>query len=200
MFDLYEIKDPSFIKKLNKKELNELANDIRHFLVENISQTGGHLASNLGVVELTIAMHYVFDSPNDMFLFDVGHQSYVHKILTGRAKDFKNLRKLDGMSGFIRRSESPHDIWESGHSSTSISAQAGLIEALEKEDKLDRRVITLIGDSAISNGVSFEGLNFLGQNQKHNPIVILNDNKMGINKSVGALTKFLNLLPISSIE
>ena len=193
MFNLLEIKDPTFIKKLNMKELEVLAAEIREFIIENVRVTGGHLASNLGVVEITIAMHYVFDSPNDMFLFDVGHQSYVHKILTGRAKEFVNLRKLNGISGYISREESVHDIWESGHSSTSISAQAGLISALEHSG-CSGRVISLIGDSSIANGVAFEGLNFLGQYQDKNPIIILNDNKMGINKSVGAMNRFLNRL------
>ena len=141
MFNLLEIKDPTFIKKLNMKELEVLASEIREFIIENVAITGGHLASNLGVVEITIAMHYVFDSPSDMFLFDVGHQSYVHKILTGRAKEFVNLRKLNGLSGYINREESEHDIWESGHSSTSISAQAGLISALE-HNKKEGRVIS----------------------------------------------------------
>lgn len=186
MFDVREIKDPTFLKKLNTKELELLALDIRDFLITQISQTGGHLASNLGVVELTIAMHYVFDSPKDKLLFDVGHQAYVHKILTGRAKEFDTLRQLDGLSGYISREESVHDIWESGHSSTTLSAQAGMIAAGEN------RVITLIGDASISNGIAFEGLNFLGNYQENAPIIILNDNKMGISKSVGALAKELN--------
>lgn len=189
MFDVREIKDPTFIKKLNIKELNLLANSIRAFLITQLSSTGGHLASNLGVVELTIAMHYVFDSPQDKLLFDVGHQAYVHKILTGRAKDFVDLRKLDGLSGYICREESVHDVWESGHSSTTLSAQAGFIEAKHQE-----RVIALIGDSAIANGVAFEGLNYLGNHPENAPIIILNDNKMGINKSVGALAHQLNSL------
>ena len=193
MFDIKEIKDPSFIKKLNIKELEALAFDIREFIISNVSVTGGHLASNLGIVEITLALHYVFDSPIDKFLFDVGHQSYVHKILTGRAKDFHTLRTLNGISGYISREESIHDIWESGHSSTSISAQAGLIEAL-KHTNTNGRVISVIGDSSIANGIAFEGLNYLGQNQESNPIIILNDNKMGINKSVGAMNRFLNRL------
>ena len=188
MFDVTEIKDPSFIKKLNKKELEALAADIREFLIKNISVTGGHLASNLGVVEITIAMHYVFDSPKDKFIFDVGHQAYVHKILTGRASQFDTLRKFNGLSGYISREESEHDIWESGHSSTSISAQAGLIKASNDDEK----VISLIGDSSIANGIAFEGLNYLGQNQSKAPIIILNDNKMGINRSVGSMTTLLN--------
>ena len=193
MFNILDIKDPTFIKQLNIKELEALALDIRKFIIENVAVTGGHLASNLGVVEITIAMHYVFDSPNDMFLFDVGHQSYVHKILTGRAKEFASLRQLNGLSGYINRHESEHDIWESGHSSTSISAQAGLITALEHNNQ-NSRVISLIGDSSIANGIAFEGLNFLGQYQDKNPIIILNDNKMGINRSVGAMNRFLNRL------
>jgi len=191
--DLKSIKDPSFVKKLNIIELNELASDIRSFLVDSISKTGGHLASNLGVVELTIAMHYVFDSPKDRLLFDVGHQSYVHKILTGRAKDFINLRKLNGLNGFIDKTESAHDIWESGHSSSTLSAQAGILASL-KEKNDDSHVVSVIGDASISNGVSFEALNFLGASSLK-PIIILNDNKMGIDKTVGALANILNTNP-----
>ena len=189
MIDLESIKDPSFIKKLSIKELYELCDQIRQFLIEHISVTGGHLSSNLGVVELTVAMYYVFDLDKDEFLFDVGHQSYVHKILTGRAKDFNTLRQYKGISGYIKRSESKYDIWESGHSSTSISAASGLM--LSDDTK---RPIVVIGDTSISNGIAFEGLNYLGQIKNKCPIIILNDNKMGISKSVGALTKtFLRL-------
>lgn len=185
--NLYDIKDPSFLRDLSIKELKELAEDIRKFLIENVSKTGGHLSSNLGVVELTIAMHYVFNDTEDELLFDVGHQSYVHKILTGRAKDFCKLRQYGGMSGYIKKSESKYDIWESGHSSTSISAASGL-----NVSDNNKRQIVLIGDSSISNGVAFEGLNYLGQTKGDNsPIIILNDNKMGISKSVGALSKSL---------
>ena len=189
MIDLESIKDPSFIKELSIKELYELCDQIRQFLIEHISVTGGHLSSNLGVVELTVAMYYVFDLDKDEFLFDVGHQSYVHKILTGRAKDFNTLRQYKGISGYIKRSESKYDIWESGHSSTSISAASGLM--LSDDTK---RPIVVIGDTSISNGIAFEGLNYLGQIKNKCPIIILNDNKMGISKSVGALTKtFLRL-------
>lgn len=191
MINLLEIKDPSFIKNLSIKELKELASEIRNFLIENISKTGGHLSSNLGIVELTIAMYYVFDPEKDKFLFDVGHQSYVHKILTGRAKDFTTLRQYGGLSGYINRNESKYDIWESGHSSTTISAMSGII--LADEDK-DSRVLSIIGDSSIMNGVALEGLNFLGQMKDKNPIIILNDNKMGISKSVGALSKTFSKL------
>ena len=185
MIDLYSIKDPSFIKDLSIKELKELAKEIRIFLVENISKTGGHLSSNLGVVEITIAMYYVFDPEKDKFLFDVGHQSYVHKILTGRAKEFSTLRQYGGLSGYINKSESKYDVWESGHSSTSISAMSGIL----KSDDSDMRVVSLIGDSSMMNGVAIEGLNYLGQTNDKRAIIILNDNKMGISKSVGALSK-----------
>ena len=183
MFDLENIKDPSFVKDLTIKELKILASEIRQFLIQNISQTGGHLSSNLGVVELTIAIYYVFDPEEVSFLFDVGHQCYTHKILTGRAKEFKTLRQFGGLSGYINKEESKYDIWESGHSSTSISAMSGIMLASNK------RCLSVIGDSSIMNGVAFEGLNFLGQIKNINPIIILNDNKMGISKSVGALSR-----------
>ncbi len=190
MIKLEDIKDPSFIKDLSIKELEELAKAIRIFLVENISKTGGHLSSNLGVVEITIAMYYVFDPEKDKFLFDVGHQSYVHKILTGRAKDFTSLRQYGGLSGYINKTESKYDVWESGHSSTSISAMTGLL----KNDDSNNHIISLIGDSSIMNGVALEGLNYLGQANDKRAIVILNDNKMGITKSVGALTNAFSKL------
>ena len=186
--NLLDIKDPSFLKKLKIKELKALAQDIRDFLIENISKTGGHLASNLGVVELTIAIYYVFDIEDVDILFDVGHQSYVSKILTGRAKEFSTLRKFNGLSGYVSKEESKYDVWESGHSSTTISAASGFLVSSNK------RPIVVIGDSSITNGVAFEGLNYLGQNKKYNPIIILNDNKMGISKSVGAMSKlFLHM-------
>ena len=178
MIKIEDIKNPSFIKNLNNKELKQLAKDIRTFLIENISKTGGHLSSNLGIVELTIGMFYVFDPENDKFIYDVGHQSYVHKILTGRAKDFKTLRQYNGLSGYINKDESKYDVWESGHSSTSISAAAGMIVA-NKENANPPRAVVVIGDSSISNGIAFEGLNFLGSLKEENPIIIINDNKMG---------------------
>ena len=189
MIDLESIKDPKFIKDLSIKELYELCDQIREFLIQNISVTGGHLSSNLGVVEIIVAMYYVFDVDNDEFLFDVGHQAYVHKILTGRAKEFKTLRQFNGMSGFIKRSESKYDIWESGHSSTSISAASGLMISDES-----KRPVVVIGDSSISNGIAFEGLNYMGRLKNKAPIIILNDNKMGISKTVGALTETLRRL------
>lgn len=192
MFDLEKIDDPSFVKKLSKKELKQLALEIREFLIKHISETGGHLASNLGVVEITIALYYVFDPEKDKFIFDVGHQSYVHKILTGRAKEFSTLRQYGGLSGYISREESKYDVWESGHSSTSISAMSGFLIA--NKENPDDRVVTVIGDCAMGNGVAFEGLNFAGSQRKYAPIIVLNDNKMGISKSVGAMSKLFNRL------
>lgn len=191
--ELKDIKDPAFLKKLSMKELETLAEEIRVFLIENISKTGGHLASNLGVVELTIAMHYVFDSPKDPFIFDVGHQAYTHKILTGRAKDFSTLRQHRGLSGYINYDESEHDLWESGHAGTSISAMHGFLKAKElKGESCD--VIALIGDGSVTSGMSFEALNLIGSDPNHKGIIILNDNNMSISKNVGSLSKVLTSL------
>ena len=190
---LEEIKDPSFIKQLSIKELEALAEDIRVFLVEHISKTGGHLASNLGVVELTLAMHYVFDSPKDAFIFDVGHQAYTHKILTGRAKDFDTLRKHKGLSGYINYEESAHDLWESGHAGTAVSALHGFLYAKSLK-QTDGTAIALVGDGSITSGMSFEALNILGSDPHHKGIIILNDNNMSISKNVGSLSNILTTL------
>ena len=191
VIDLLQINDPSFLKDLSVSELIELSKEIRTFLIENISKTGGHLSSNLGVVELTIALHYVFDSPTDKLIFDVGHQSYTHKILTGRAKDFTTLRQYKGLSGYLKRSESIHDIYEAGHSSTSIAAAAG-IEFSKKYTESKGRVIPIIGDGALTGGMAFEALNFLGGQTDHEPIIILNDNEMSITDNIGYLSNVLN--------
>ncbi|MFA7560778.1 MAG: 1-deoxy-D-xylulose-5-phosphate synthase [Candidatus Izemoplasmatales bacterium] len=189
--NLLEIKDPSFIKTLTIKELESLAEEIRTFLLENISKTGGHLSSNLGVVELTLALHYVFDSPNDKLIFDVGHQAYTHKILTGRAKDFSKLRKFNGLSGYQKRSESIHDVWEAGHSSTAIAAVAGFEYAKYLNNETHKN-IAIVGDGSLNSGLSFEALNYLGHQKKLSPIIILNDNEMSISKNVGRLSRLLN--------
>ena len=177
MFDISKIENPEFLNKLTTKEKEALAADIREFLIANIAKTGGHLASNLGIVELSIALYSVFDYKMTDIIYDVGHQSYVHKILTGRAKYFNSLRQKDGLSGYMSRKESPYDVFESGHSSTSISALAGLMLAYGKDSK--RKVIAVIGDASITNGVSFEALNYLGTLKGYSPLIILNDNKMG---------------------
>ena len=187
MTNLNNIQNPEFLKKMTVKELEQLAGEIRSFLITNISKTGGHLASNLGVVELTIALHYVFDSPTDKIFFDVGHQSYTHKILTGRASRFPQLRQYKGLSGFQKRSESIHDVWEAGHSSTSLSAALGMAIARDLSHA-DYYVVPVIGDGALSSGMALEALNQIGS-EKRNMIIIFNDNNMSISRNVGALTK-----------
>lgn len=188
--EIKKIENPRFLKQLNIDELNQLSQDIRDFLIENISKTGGHFSSNLGIVELTVALHYVFDSPKDKFLFDVGHQAYVHKILTGRAPMFNKLKKYGGMCGFQNRHESIHDPWEAGHSSTTISGATGLAIARDLK-KENFEVISIIGDAALMSGESLEALNFLGGIDTK-VIVILNDNTMSISRNVGGLSNFLS--------
>jgi len=184
---LTDIKDPSFIKNLSIKELEALAVDIRAFLLESIPNTGGHLSSNLGTVELIIALHYVFNSPDDAFIFDVGHQAYTHKILTGRINEFDILRQTNGLSGYINYNESIHDQWESGHAGTAISALMGYIYAKRMKEE-NGEGIAIVGDASIVNGMSFEAMNMLGSDKNHRGIVVLNDNEMSISKSVGALS------------
>lgn len=190
--DLLSIKDPSFLKGMSNQELEVLSQEIRQFLIEKLSVTGGHIGPNLGVVELTIALHKCFDSPNDKFLWDVGHQSYVHKILTGRACEFDTLRQFKGLCGFPKRIESEHDVWETGHSSTSLSAAMGMVIArdLKKENSF---VVPIIGDGALTGGMALEALNHIGH-EKKNMIVILNDNEMSIAPNVGALHNILGQL------
>lgn len=190
--DLRTITSPSFVKELDEDQLSLLSEDIRRFLIEHLSRTGGHIGPNLGVVELTIALHRVFDSPADKMIWDVGHQSYVHKILTGRADQFDTLRQHKGLCGFPKRDESDHDVWETGHSSTSLSAAMGMAAArdLKKEDS---HVIPIIGDGALTGGMAFEALNHIGS-EKTNMIVILNDNEMSIAPNVGAMHNVLGRL------
>lgn len=188
--NLYDIKDPSFLKNLKISELKELSEEIRSFLIESLKKTGGHLSSNLGTVELIIALHYVFNSPKDAIIFDVGHQAYTHKILTGRAKAFDTLRQTDGLSGYINYEESIHDMWESGHAGTALSALYGLLYAkMIKEE--DGEGIAVVGDASIMNGMSVEALNLLGNDPHKRGIIVLNDNQMSISKSVGSLSKAL---------
>jgi len=183
--DIKKIKNPQFFKKMTIKELEELSNDIRKYIIDSVSITGGHLSSNLGVVDLTIALHKVFDTPKDKIIFDVSHQCYTHKILTGRAKDFNTLRKLDGLSGFQKREESKYDAYEAGHSSTSLSAALGMALARDKQNK-NNNVIAIIGDGSMGNGLAYEALNHIGST-KTKLIIILNDNEMSISANVGAL-------------
>jgi 1-deoxy-D-xylulose-5-phosphate synthase len=190
--DLLSIKDPSFLKNLTNDELEMLSKDIRKFLIEKLSITGGHIGPNLGVVELTIALHKCFNSPKDKIIWDVGHQAYVHKILTGRASEFDTLRQFHGLSGFPKMVESEHDVWETGHSSTSLSAAMGMAIArdLKREDSF---ILPVIGDGALTGGMALEALNHIGH-EKKNMIVILNDNEMSIAPNVGALHSVLGRL------
>lgn len=186
---LEQINQPSDLKRLTKEELPVLAEEIRQFLIEKLAVTGGHLASNLGVVELTLVLHYLYDSPRDKMIFDVGHQAYVHKILTGRKERFDTLRQYKGLCGFVKRAESEHDVWEAGHSSTSLSAAMGM--ALSRDLKGDsNKVIAVIGDGALTGGMALEALNHIGH-EKKNLMVVLNDNEMSIAPNVGALHNYL---------
>ena len=186
------INDPAQLRKLERNELDQLANELRNFLIESVSKTGGHLSSNLGTVELTVALHYIFNTPHDRLVWDVGHQTYVHKILTGRRKGMEKLRMHGGMAGFPRRDESEYDAFGTAHSSTSISAALGMAVAAELENK-DRHVTAIIGDSSMSGGLAFEALNNAGA-MDTNLLVILNDNDMSISPPVGALNNYLTSL------
>nr|WP_130790256.1 1-deoxy-D-xylulose-5-phosphate synthase [Lachnoclostridium pacaense] len=193
---LEQIKGPEELKALPPEDLKTLAQEIRDFLIEKISHTGGHLASNLGVVELTIALHTTFNLPQDKVIWDVGHQSYTHKILTGRMADFDELRQYGGLSGFPKRKESPYDSFDTGHSSTSISAGLGI--ALGRDLKgLDYKVVSVIGDGALTGGMAYEALNNAAR-MKRNFIIVLNDNKMSISENVGGMSRYLNGLRTGS--
>lgn len=187
---LERIQKANDIKELEWEELNALAEEIRRFLIEKISRTGGHLASNLGVVELTMAMHLAFSLPEDKIIWDVGHQAYTHKILTGRQAGFDELRKYGGMSGFPKRKESDCDAFDTGHSSTSISAGLGYVEAREILKK-DYHVISVIGDGSLTGGMAYEALNN-ASHLKSNFIIVLNDNNMSISENVGGMSKYLD--------
>ncbi len=187
---LEQIKEPQDIHDLSAEELKELAEEIRHFLIDKISVTGGHLASNLGVVELTIALYLAFDLPRDKVIWDVGHQSYTHKILSGRREMFDELRQYGGLSGFPKRKESPYDAFDTGHSSTSISAGLGMAQGRDLLGE-DYAVVSVIGDGALTGGMAYEALNNAAR-MKKNFIIILNDNNMSISENVGGMSKYLN--------
>lgn len=189
---LKNVNNPNDIKKLGIPDLNRLSDEIREFLVEHVSKTGGHLASNLGVVELTLALHRVFNMPSDKIVWDVGHQSYVHKIITGRKDQFDTLRQFKGLSGFPNPDESEYDIFRTGHSSTSISVGIGIARARDIK-KESYNVVSIIGDGALSGGLAFEALNDAG-NSKTKLIVVLNDNEMSISQNVGSLSTYLGKL------
>ena len=185
------------LKKLNIDELNGLCKEIRKFLIENVSKTGGHLAPNLGVVELTVAIHKVFDLPKDKLVFDVGHQSYVHKILSGRADKMNTLRQFGGISGFPKRSESEFDAFDTGHSSTSVSAALGMARARDIAGE-KHNIVALFGDGALTGGEIYEAMNDAGHSKT--PLtLILNDNAMSISKNVGAVSKHLRKIRINRV-
>ena len=186
---LDKINSPADVKKLSDEQLKQLAAEIRQLLIEVISHTGGHLAPNLGVVELTLALHKVFTTPQDKLVFDVGHQAYIHKIITGRREQFPTLRQYGGLSGFPKRSESEHDAFGTGHSSTSISAALGMAVARDLQGE-DYNVVAIIGDGSMTGGMAFEALNNAGTLHKK-MVVVLNDNEMSISKNVGAMSDYL---------
>ena len=191
------IKGSEDIKKLNFDELNLLAAEIREFMLDILSKVGGHVAPNLGSVELTLALHYVFDSPRDKLIWDVGHQAYPHKIVTGRKDNFHTIRQYGGISGFLRREESPHDIFGAGHASTSLSAALGIAVARDLKGE-NFKVVAIIGDGALTGGMAFEALNNIGA-QKRDLIVVLNDNEMSIAENIGAFSNYLVKLKTSRI-
>jgi 1-deoxy-D-xylulose-5-phosphate synthase len=187
---LETINDPADLRKLPRTQLTPLAHELRHFLLDSVSKTGGHLSSNLGTVELTIALHYVFDTPNDRIVWDVGHQTYSHKILTGRRDRMPTLRQLNGLSGFPKRDESEYDTFGTAHSSTSISAALGMAQAAKLKGE-HRHAIAVIGDGSMTAGMAFEALNNAGVEDDVNLLVVLNDNDMSISPPVGALNRYL---------
>ena len=193
---LSKINSPADLKKLNLNQLETLSEEIRGFLIKNMAQNPGHLGANLGVVEITIALHYIFNSPKDQIIWDVGHQSYIHKILTGRRENFSTIRQKGGISGFPKISESEHDVFGTGHSSTSISAALGLAIGLQKEGKNDDNFIALIGDGSMTGGEAFEAMNNLGAS-KSNILVILNDNGIAIDENTGSFTNYLTRITTS---
>ncbi len=193
---LEQIQQTNDIKKINPKDYPLLAEEIRQFLIEKISVTGGHLGSNLGAVELTMAMHIALNLPEDKIVWDVGHQSYTHKLLTGRREGFDHLRKYGGMSGFPKRKESDCDSFDTGHSSTSISAGLGLVRARDIQGKTNT-VVSVIGDGALTGGMAYEALNNAAR-METNFIIILNDNNMSISENVGGVSKYLNNIRTSN--
>jgi len=188
---LETIQGPRDLDRLTERELVQLAGEVRAFLVANVAKTGGHLGPNLGVVETTIAIHRVFDSPRDAVVFDTGHQSYVHKLLTGR-QDFSTLRQTDGLAGYPQRSESPHDIVESSHASSSLSWADGISKAFEMTGQNDRYVVAVVGDGALTGGMTWEALNNISDDNTRKLIIVVNDNGRSYAPTIGGMARFLN--------
>ena len=189
---LPQIKSPKDLKELNNNSLHRLCDELRYYTVNTITQIGGHLAPTLGVIELTTALHYIYNTPDDKLVWDVGHQAYAHKLLTGRFDEFPSIRQYGGLSGFLKRSESEYDVFGAGHASTAISAALGMAEArYQKEEK--NRVVAVIGDGAMTGGLAFEAINNAGHLGRQ-ITVILNDNEMSISPIVGAISKYFTRL------
>ena len=184
------INDPSDLKKLDLESLPALCAELRDFIIDAVSENPGHFGASLGVVELTVALHYVLNTPYDQLIWDVGHQAYAHKIITGRKDKFHTNRKYKGISGFPKITESEHDAFGVGHSSTSISAALGMAIAAKLKNETDKRIVAVIGDGAMTGGMAFEGLNHAGV-EKSNLLIILNDNNMAIDPSVGGFSQYL---------
>ncbi|MBV9493087.1 MAG: 1-deoxy-D-xylulose-5-phosphate synthase, partial [Acidobacteria bacterium] len=187
---LDSINTPADVRKLDRKQLQQLAEEIRERIIEVVSTIGGHFGGNLGIVELTLALHYVYDTPRDQLVFDTGHQTYPHKLITGRREEFHTIRQHNGISGFCKREESEYDVFNAGHASTSISAALGIAVARDFR-KEDYRVVAVIGDGALSGGLALEGLNQAGH-LKRKLMIVLNDNDMSISTNVGAMSGYLN--------
>src|SRR6187551_3879134 len=188
---LEKISGPRDLDALSPSELVELAAEIRQFLVAEVSKTGGHLGPNLGVVELTLAIHRVFDSPHDALVFDTGHQSYVHKLLTGR-QDFTKLRTRSGLAGYPQRSESAHDVVESSHASSSLSWADGVSRALTRTGRKDRHVVAVVGDGALTGGMTWEALNNISDDNDRNLVIVVNDNGRSYAPTIGGMARYLN--------
>ena len=193
---LRRIKSPADVKRMSLPELEQLAAEIRERLITSVAKTGGHIGPNLGVVELTIAMHYVFDTPRDSFVFDVSHQAYVHKLLTGREERFHTIRQPEGLNGFMLRTESEHDSYGAGHAGTALSAALGMAVARDMSGGTEN-IVALAGDAAFTNGISFEALNNIAAQTKR-LIIVLNDNEWSIDKNVGAIAEYLHKIVMNA--
>ena len=195
---LNQIKSPADLKSLTPEQIQQLASEIRAFLIEKVSKSGGHLGPNLGVVELTIAIHRVFDSPKDVMVFDTGHQSYVHKLLTGRMNGFDKLRQRGGLAGYPNRSESEHDVVENSHASTALSWSDGIAKGFALTDQTDRSVVCVVGDGALTGGMSWEALNNISSSTNEKLVIIVNDNERSYSPTIGGLATYLSTLRATS--
>ena len=194
---LQELQGPAELRGLTEQQLQELAAEIRQTIIATVAETGGHLGSSLGVVELTIALHRLLESPRDKIVWDTGHQAYPHKLLTGRLERFRTLRSLDGVGGFPRRSESPHDVFDGGHAGTGLSIAEGLAEARDLRHGMER-IAVVVGDAALMSGLSLEALNDIGQ-RKTQMLIGVNNNEMSISPTVGAFSKYLSPKTFSTV-